>query len=209
MTPCVKATLVVLAAAGMASSGTVSCPPPPDPGVSMSVVGMAAYCGGITFSNFQAMPFRNDNSFRMFDGPVRPGDRWASLASNLGPQRIQPFSNPDGDERDESRVVRQSACSSLVVSSGREADCPKSVLPAGFFTAHNSRARKEDEQPKWTWPEKKDAKDAFHSPDSKIPKGSHEPFHGSDVPEPAAFLLAGPVLLGLFALRRRRVAPRA
>lgn len=185
----------------MATAGTVSCPAPPNPGVPMNVVGLAAYCGGLTFSNFQVMPFSNDKTFRLFHGSIRPAGRWASLAFNLGPQRIQPFSDSDGDERDESRAVKQTACSSLVAASDRQADCPKSVLPAGFFTSRGLRVKEDEDFQQRNWTAKKDAS---HSPDSGIPAGSQGPFHGSDVPEPAAFLLAGPVLLGLLALRRRR-----
>ncbi|MGE5570364.1 MAG: hypothetical protein ACM3S5_15110 [Rhodospirillales bacterium] len=202
MTRCAKGILVVFAAAGMASAGTVSCPPPPDPGVPMNVVGLAAYCGGLTFSNFQVMPFSNDKTFRPHEGSIRPAGGWASLAFDLGAQRIQPFSDSDRDERDESRAVKQTACNSLVASSDRQADCPKSVLPAGFFTARGSSVKEDETSSQRTWPAKTDGS---HSPDSEIPDGSQEPVQSSDVPEPAAFLLAGPALLALLALRRRRV----
>ena len=206
--------LVILAVAGMAGATTVTCPAP-NPGAPMNAVGLAAYCGGITFSNFQVMPFGNDKAARVYLGSMNVADKWMSLAFNPGGQRLHLLGEAGGNAADEAdgsdRAVRRAACSAVASTSGQQAElCPDSSLLSNLIAVSSTPGSNQAEQKasstargRWALGDKSG------SPDSLTPGGGDsssvpEPFQGSDVPEPAAFLLAGPALLGLLALRRKR-----
>ena len=199
----------------MASATTVTCPAP-NPGAPMNAVGLAADCGGITFSNFQVMPFGNNKTAQVYLGSMNVADKWMSLAFNPGAQRIHLLGEAGGNAADGTGgtegPARQGACSAVAPASGRQQTdlCPDSSLLANLIAVSGTPGKNKDEEKASSTSRGRSAFEGnFNSRDS-LTSGEDdrssvpERFKGSDVPEPAAFLLAGPALLGLLALRRKR-----
>jgi hypothetical protein len=179
----------------------------------MNAVGLAAYCGGITFSNFQVMPFGNGKT-AVYLGSMNVSDKWMSLAFGPGAQRIHLLAvAADGEADDDGAAggaVRRTACSA-VTASGRDADlCPDDSLLASLVAASGTPGSGRSEEKasstatgRWAFDRNSGPHDSL-TPGGGGPSSAPDSFNGSDVPEPAAFLLAGPALLGLLALRRKR-----
>ncbi len=207
--------LALLAVAGAASAATVSCPDPPNPGVPMNAVGLAAYCGGVSFSNFQVLPFRDNKADLVYLGGISVGDKWVSLWFNPGAGGASGSGAlyMAGDDRGAGgglvAGVSDTACSALIPTAGRKAElCPESTLLASIVAASgkpNDNAERIFEATKTGWA----VKDFSARKDSENPggRGAHSLTEDSDntaIPEPSALLLAGPALLSLLWLRRRK-----
>lgn len=220
--------LALLAAAGMASASVVTCPAPPDPGVPVNVVGLTAYCGGLTFSNFRVIPFASNESAAVYLGSINVADKWVSLtfnpgltsASGSGAQDIHLLYDVSGLTVDgtatavtgSNATVTSTACKSPVPTSGTQTDlCPDNTLLANLI-AFSSPPGPNKNQQTFTGTTKGTGTYVFQdvsvAADSLTEGGGGlssftESFRSDEIPEPAAFLLAGPALLGLLALRRK------
>jgi hypothetical protein len=172
-----KGALAILGVAGIAGATTVTCPAP-NPGAPMNVAGLAAYCGGITFSNFQVTP---------------SGSGKTALVYPLG---AGAFAEVDRSALDEAgREAKRTACNVL---DGQHSDlCPDSALLASLLTASGTMSNKAGQSA----PPAASVGRVLDNPPGGA-SGIPESFQS--VPEPAAFLLAGPALLGLLALRRKK-----
>jgi hypothetical protein len=212
--------LAILAMSGVAGATTVSCAPP-NPGVQMNAVGLAAYCGGVSFSNLQVIPFGKNTSGLVYLGSFSVADKWVSLwfdpklaaAWGVRAQDVSTLFRGDGGVEDDlpvraekNAVEPDAACSAVVPEAGRKSNpCPESTLLANIIAARGKQTDEVEqkfEAVKGVWA----SKDTFTA-DAGKPWDLHSPIEksgGSEVPEPAALLLGGPALLGLLLLRRKK-----
>ncbi len=220
--------LALLAATGMASASVVTCPAPPNPGVPMNVVGLTAYCGGLTFSNFQVIPFASNQTAAVYLGSINVADQWVSLTFNpgltsapgSGAQDLHLLYNVGGLTVDgtatavtgTNATITSTACKAAIATSGIQTDlCPDNTLLANLIAFSGPPGPNKSQQT-FTGTQGTGTfvfQDVSVAADSLTPGGGGlssftQSFHSSEIPEPAAFLLAGPALLGLLALRCKR-----